>query len=168
MFRDVHQFIPSQFFCRKYNKFYPPSKKNERITFEVFFSQSFSSAGSFPLRKSRSERERDTSRHFLWMKIKVCLWIHKTLIKSYGLQANIGSVIDGESFRRSLLCKKKKSQWKSESLRNCINVKHTRQRFWKTPAINFCLYTNWHLPDAIVDHSVSWWISIQVYYNVIN
>lgn len=57
---------------------------------------------------------------------------------------------------------------KSESLRNCINVKHTRQRFRKTPTINFCLSTNWHLPDAIVDHSVSWWISIQVNYNVIN
>lgn len=47
---------------------------------------------------------------FLWMKLKVCLWIYKTLIKTYGLEANIESVIDGESFRRSLQCKKKKCQ----------------------------------------------------------
>lgn len=33
------------------------------------------------------------------------------------------------------------------------------QRFLKTPTINFCLSTNWHLPGAIVDHSVSWWYS---------
>lgn len=88
----------------------PLLRKMNELLLKSISHQSFGVAGSFSLRKTRSESERHSSRHFLWMKLKVCVWIYKTLIKSYGLEVNIESVIDGEPFRQSLQCKKKKCQ----------------------------------------------------------